>query len=1178
MLDDADFFLASRPSTVGMVLCFGTITFTATAMAARTFLLGDSRAIVAASNFKLHHTASPFENSFVSVFVLLYHFMLMGLFLLSTYIIQHHPPFPHGDRASFDPDYLAFLCFLMILFAFANVRRNDGRDRNFDRQNEQIMCQSKKVENARYDEGSTIVSALPSIATRRSVKSENSNISGKSAHSGVSAGGSTNVDGSVGSIEDVDLDEAPRKSNFLDSLEMNSNRRRGRVADSSADIEHVNLLDEEGSMPTVAKTTGSRSRVSVKSGFTSVNSSAGAAVLDVLNVSQSLEWKGILSALFLIYQLTDAVSNNGNVNLFYNASQVGASCFVFMTGFGHAMYFYTRNNFRLGRVLRVLFRLNLTAFLLCATMNRPYILYYVCPLHSMAFLMTYGIMKVQQDANYSKYGLRMKMLVLVAVILCMWDFDLGLFDLLFSPFFSTSTSVEGLPDGPLWAWYSQSHMHHWISFTGIVYAINYPITSLLLNKMESLSIPLLALAKSTVGGSLLIASAFWTIGPFAAPKFVFDSTHSYFAFLPVLSFVYFRNVTPFLRQHHLTFMKTMGKCSLEIYLFHHYFFLADDGVSTLILLPGYPKCNIIFCLSLLLLVSRTVHNLTSILSGMMFPPDDDNKCIRSLIAVSVCSMGFYCVAYVLDSMELTGANTITMFTLLFGLVCYQIIMAMTWTEYKNVGRQLSLEAPRDEETSILRASPPIIGTMVILVIGVTWNILSMAGASGGSEPLTRVCEAYANEGIWAPVNPCNEYHRGINSRDLSVGGYYGECEDGASMHWGWRQPKSNLKCRFRSRTATELRQKLARRKIVFVGDLTVRSLYHALCRLLGDTNAGKYDSAVADHADMSKGIGSTRLEYKWAPLAFDQVSKLRDIRTKGNSGQKQADLLIVGGGALDRLHVWATDEDQDSHKVAVQKLSKELEFTSAPSIWCTPTTINTPALGNDEKRNQMNEMAISEMRKMYVDLDVEESADFVLDGPSYSRGRVSESYDGVLYPANVYDVGIQIIANSLDWLLPEADNEEFLIAPPPTGSLSNPFLGVMMACFGMIGLFFFDGYLGFSYLSSLLIRKEADGRTARPSTSGAEPRSLISAIMPNDLYDEAFVPYHQRLKLPFRHSRVASSSLSLGKPGREKKSDVDDNQSRQSLHGADILSLLDNDSLLGSGGSQPSRTRRSVVR
>jgi hypothetical protein len=340
--------------------------------------------------------------------------------------------------------------------------------------------------------------------------------------------------------------------------------------------------------------------------------------------------------------------------------------------------------------------------------------------------------------------------------------------------------------------------------------------------------------------------------------------------------------------------------------------------------------------------------------------------------------------------------------------------------------------------------------------------------------------------------------------------------------------------------------------------------------LLGDTSAGKYDATVADHADISKGIGNIRIEYKWAPLAFDQVSKMKDMRTKGNNGQKQPDLVVIGGGALDRLHVWATDEDQESHKVAVQKLSKELEFASAPTVWCTPTTVNTPALGNDEKRNQMNEMAISEIRKMYAELDVEESADFVLDGPGYTRGRVAESYDGILYPRNVYDAGIQIVANALDWLLPAADTEELFIDPPSPGSLSNPFLGLMMACFGMIGLFFFDGYLGFSYLSSLFVRKSEGRKRQQHQYPQA---SIIAIVMPNDLYDEAFVPYHQRLKLPSHQARAGGGGV-FASQGRQKKSD--ENTHQRVMQDSDILSLLDSDSLLGGGPS--SRSRRSVGR
>jgi hypothetical protein len=84
--------------------------------------------------------------------------------------------------------------------------------------------------------------------------------------------------------------------------------------------------------------------------------------------------------------------------------------------------------------------------------------------------------------------------------------------------------------------------------------------------------------------------------------------------------------------------------------------------------------------------------------------------------------------------------------------------------------------------------------------------------------------------------------------------------------------------------------------------------------------------------------------------------------------------------------------------------------------------------------------------------------------------------------------------------------------------------------------------------------------------------------MPNDIYDEAFVTYHQRLKLPSVLSGSGSSGLSFANQARQKKSDLDHIQLRHSLHDVDILSLLENDSLLGGGGNLQSRPRRSVIR
>merc|ERR1712157_281661 len=140
----------------------------------------------------------------------------------------------------------------------------------------------------------------------------------------------------------------------------------------------------------------------------------------------------------------------------------------------------------------------------------------------------------------------------------------------------------------------------------------------------------------------------------------------------------------------------------------------------------------------------------------------------------------------------------------------------------------------------------------------------------------------------------------------------------------------------------------------------------------------------------------------------------------------------------------------------------------------------------------MSEISLEEMRQLYAHWGIDQAASFLLDGTSFTRQRVEESYDGIHYPPEVYDAGVQILANAMDWLFIHPNHN---FAPPPqTGSFSNPSLGLMMICFAFIGLFFFDAYLGFSYLASFVIH-----------------------LIPNDLYEEAFWPLHRRWKLPILH-------------------------------------------------------------
>ena len=84
------------------------------------------------------------------------------------------------------------------------------------------------------------------------------------------------------------------------------------------------------------------------------------------------------------------------------------------------------------RVIQMLWRLNFSVILLMWTHNNTYILYYICPMHTFYFFMVYITMYIYSSINHSKYGIRVKLLVVGIVIFLVWDVNYGLFDLIFA--------------------------------------------------------------------------------------------------------------------------------------------------------------------------------------------------------------------------------------------------------------------------------------------------------------------------------------------------------------------------------------------------------------------------------------------------------------------------------------------------------------------------------------------------------------------------------------------------------------------------------------------------------------------------------------------------------------------------------------------------------------------------
>jgi hypothetical protein len=275
-----------------------------------------------------------------------------------------------------------------------------------------------------------------------------------------------------------------------------------------------------------------------------------------------------------------------------------------------------------------------------------------------------------------------------------------------------------------------------------------------------------------------------------------------------------------------------------------------------------------------------------------------------------------------------------------------------------------------------------------------------------------------------------------------------------------------------------------------------------MCRQVGDASAGAYNTTMEKWSDYIRRYGNEAyLEFRWAPYTNDTLVStlakiIEDESSGGESSHNKPDLVVVGGGPWDLLHRYRTTEEREALVAGVKKLAQEIEVlraTGIPVVWVVPTTINTWGLLTDVKRDAMREDQMEPLRAVYEENGVLEAASFVLDGRSFTRERVAESYDGVHYPLAVYDAGAQILANSLDWLLPVPTKpivDPF--NPPHPGKMANPFLGLMVLLFVFVGLFFMDGFMGFSYFAAC----------------------IVPSLAPSALYEEAFTALHKAKRLP----------------------------------------------------------------